>query len=410
MPQPPSLRHEEWLDGPEVRAIFALLNQDRDSGRAIGGAVRDTLLGRKVTEVDFATTALPERVMERAKSAGIKSVPTGVEHGTVTLILGGRGYQVTTLREDVETDGRHAIVRFGTDWEADARRRDFTMNALSVDAGGTVYDPAGGYADLLARRVRFIGDADKRIAEDYLRVLRFFRFHAECCAGPIDRAGLDAAIRGRHGLHGLAAERITHELTRLLVAAGAADTVEEMQYAGILPIILAGVGYLVRLRRMIEFEREAGLAPSFPRRLAALAVRIAEDEARIAARLRLSNSDRDAIASALEGADQDRPVAKEARAAIYRKGRDAFTNGLALAAASAGDAITNWVRALKTVSGWEPPAFPLGGADVMKIGIARGPAVGRILKELEDWWIASDFAPDRNDLIARLQQIRAGQQ
>jgi tRNA nucleotidyltransferase/poly(A) polymerase len=411
MPKLISLKDAAWLREPEVRAIFDLLNHDGDRGRAIGGAVRDEVLGRKVTEVDFATTALPETVMARAKAAGIKSVPTGVEHGTVTLIAGGRGYQVTTLREDVVTDGRHAVVRFGTDWEADARRRDFTINALSVDVDGTVYDPVGGYPDILARRVRFIGDADKRIAEDYLRVLRFFRFHAECCAGPVDRVGLDAAIRGRHGLRGLAAERIAHELARLLVANGAAGTVEEMQHAGILPIILAGVGYLGRLNRIIDFEREAALPPSFPRRLAALAVRIAEDEARIAGRLKLSNDDREAIASALEGeADQSPPSAKEAKVAIYRKGRDAFTNGLALAAASGRDPITNWVRALKTVSGWEPPAFPLGGADVMKVGIARGPAVGRMLKDLEDWWIAADFTPDRDGLIARLQQIHAGQQ
>jgi len=411
MPEPPSLKDAAWLAEPEVRAIFALLNRDGDSGRAIGGAVRDELLGRKVTEVDFATTALPETVMERAKAAGIKSVPTGIEHGTVTLIAGGRGYQVTTLREDVETDGRHAVVRFGTDWEADARRRDFTINALSVDADGAVYDPVGGYSDILALRVRFIGDADKRIAEDCLRVLRLFRFHAECCSGPVDRAGLDAAIRGRHRLRALAAERITHELARLLVADGAAGTVEEMQHAGILPIILGGIGYLERLRRIIDFEREAGLAPSFPRRLAALAVRIAEDEARIAERLTLSNIDREAIAAALKGeADQSPPSAREARVAIYRKGRDAFTNGLALAAASGRDVITNWVRALKTVSGWEAPAFPLGGADVLKVGIARGPAVGRLLRDLEDWWIAADFAPDRDSLIARLQQIHAGQQ
>jgi poly(A) polymerase len=375
--------------------------------------VRDELLGRRAdkVEVDFATTATPDEVTARAEAAGIKVVPTGVEHGTVTLILGGHGFQVTTLREDVETDGRHAIVRFGEDWDADARRRDFTINALSVEADGTLHDPVGGYPDILARRVRFIGDPDRRIAEDRLRILRFFRFHAECGAGEIDPAGLDAAARARDGIRALAAERIAHELCRLLLAAGTADAVETMQHAGIMPIILAGVGYLARFRRMIDFERTAGIAPSFARRLAALAVRIEEDEVRVGERLKLSNNDRDIIRHALAGLSQVVPPSeRQAKILVYRSGRAAVTDGLALAAVEAGGPASEWIRPLRLIEGWEPPTFPLGGTDALSAGIPRGPAVGEVLKRLEEWWIAEDFRPDKRALLHRLQQIHAGQQ
>jgi len=407
----PSLKDAPWLAENEVKAIFAVLNQNGDSGRAVGGAVRDTLLGRNVTDIDFATTALPETVIARANAAGIKTAPTGIDHGTVTLITGGRGHEVTTLREDVETDGRHAIVRFGRDWDADARRRDFTMNALSVEADGTLHDPVGGYADIQARRVRFIGDPDRRIAEDYLRILRFFRFHAECCSGPLDQAGLQAVIRGRAGLDGLAAERITHELKRLLVAAGAAATLEEMEHAEILPAVLGAGGDIGRFRRIASFEETAGLEASFARRLAALAVRSAADEARIAGRLKLSNSDRESIRRALPGLEAAAPPdERDARIWLYRAGRDGFADRLGLAAAASTGAVEDWVKPLKLLSKWEPPAFPLGGADALGAGIARGPAVGEALRELEDWWISRDFRPDRKALLTRLQQIHAAQQ
>jgi tRNA nucleotidyltransferase/poly(A) polymerase len=409
----PSLKDAPWLHQADVAAVFGLLDRSGDSGRVVGGAVRDTLLGREVdnVEVDFATNATPGEVTARANAAGMRVVPTGIEHGTVTLILGGRAFQVTTLREDVETDGRHAIVRFGEDWDADARRRDFTINALSVEADGTLHDPVGGYADIAARRVRFIGDPDRRIAEDRLRILRFFRFHAECGSGDLDAAGLDAAARARDGLRDLAAERIAHELCRLLVAGGAANTVAAMQHAGILPIILAGVGYLARLRRMIDFERAAGLSPSFARRLAALAVRIKEDEARVGDRLKLSNNDREVIRRALSGFKEGRPPPeREAKVLSYRSGKDAFADALALAAAEAGGPVADWVTALGKLDGWEPPTFPLGGTDALSVGIARGPAVGQVLKQLEEWWIAEDFRPDRRTLLHRLQQIHAGQQ
>ena len=411
MPDLPSLKGASWLTEPDVAAIFSVLNQDGDEGRAVGGAVRDTLLGRPVTDIDFATTARPEIVMERAAAIGIKYAPTGIDHGTVTLITGGRGHQVTTLREDVETDGRHAVVRFGRDWMADAERRDFTLNALSVDAEGKLFDPVGGFADLEARRIRFIGDPDQRIAEDYLRILRFFRFHAECGAGAIDEAGLQACIRGRHGIAGLAAERINHELCRLLVAERAADAAEAMAAAGIFDIVLGGSGDIAGLRRAVDFEEAAVLPASFSRRLAALAVTAREDVDRITARLKLANADRDTLRHAAQGlGDTSPPTEHDLREWIYRQGTRASAARLALAAARASTPITDWAGPLAALAGWEPPPFPVAGVDAIAAGIPRGPAIGSVLAELENWWISEDFQPDRGALLRRLQQIHAAQQ
>ncbi len=401
-----------WLAWERVRAVFGLLNQEGEEGRAVGGAVRDALLGRPVSEIDFATTGRPDWVIDRAKAAGIKAIPTGIEHGTVTLVVDGHGHEVTTLREDVETDGRHAVVSFGRDWAADARRRDFTMNALSIEADGRLHDPVGGYDDLRARRVRFIGDPDQRIAEDYLRILRFFRFHAQCGEGELDPAGRDAAIRGRNGLRILAAERINHELQRTLVAGGAVEAVTAMQATGILPILLAGIGYLASFGTTVAFETEAGIVPSYPRRLAALSARIVEDVERITTRLRLANADRDAMTAALAYADrlQSPPDMGQAKADLYRFGRDTFTDGLALAAAFRAKPLGPWAKSLEAVARWEPPAFPIGGKDLIAAGVRTGPQLGAILAQLEAWWISEEFRPDRAALLKRCQQISAAQQ
>jgi poly(A) polymerase len=202
---PPSLKDAEWLKRPETKRVFAALSADGVETRAVGGAVRNTLLGLPVTEIDLATTALPEQVMALARKAGLKAIPTGIEHGTVTVVVDGAPFEVTTLRRDVETYGRHATVAFTEDWEEDARRRDFTLNALYAGSDGTVFDPLGGYADLVAGRVRFIGEAEARIKEDYLRILRFFRFNAYYGKGPLDPEGLQASVRLRAGLDQLSA-------------------------------------------------------------------------------------------------------------------------------------------------------------------------------------------------------------
>lgn len=408
----PNLRQEAWFAALPVQRIFAVLNRDGDEGRVVGGAVRDSLMHRPVSEVDFATTAVPQVVTARAEAAGIKVVPTGIDHGTVTLVVAGKGHEVTTLREDVETDGRHAVVRFGTDWRADAERRDFTINALSATADGTVHDPVGGFDDVVARRVRFIGDPDRRIAEDRLRLLRFFRFHAECGEGPLDRAGLGAAIRARRDVLGLAAERLNREFRRLVMAPGAAETIRAMQDAGILPVLLGGIGYPARLAKLVQFEASAELAPAFPRRLAALAAAIVEDGERVAARFKLSNADREALLAGVRNAGRwpAPPGTGEAKRAAYRLGPAVFTDALALSAIDRRGGLERWAAALAPVKGWAVPEFPLSGKDLLGLGMARGPQLGVLLRELEAWWIDQGFMPDRDMLMSRVQQMRAAQQ
>src|ERR1700757_573213 len=280
-----------WLrSGPAAR-VLALLNANGEEARVVGGAVRNALLGVPVGDIDIATTAVPDEVIRRAKAAGIKSVPTGIEHGTVTLVAEGQPFEVTTLREDTETFGRKAKVAFGRDWVGDARRRDFTINALSVGVDGVVHDYVGGLDDIAARRVRFIGDPAQRIEEDYLRILRFFRIHAAFGAGEVDRAGYLACIRARAGLASLSAERVRMEILKLLIADGATKAVEAMADVGLLQAIVGGVVYNGPFAAMVAAERALSLKGDAVRRLAALAVAVTEDARRLATRLRLSNAE-----------------------------------------------------------------------------------------------------------------------
>jgi tRNA nucleotidyltransferase/poly(A) polymerase len=348
-------------------------------------------------------------------AAGIKTVPTGVDHGTLTAIVEGRGYEVTTLREDVETDGRHAVVRFGRDWRADALRRDFTVNALSVDAGGTVHDPVGGYRDVLDRHIRFIGDPDRRIAEDRLRILRFFRFHAEYGAGDIDRAGLAAAIRGRDGLRLLSAERIGNEMRRLVIAPRAVETTAVIQEAGVLTVVLGGIGYLGAFARLVAVEAALGVTPDPALRLAGLGCRIEEDALRLTERLRLANIERDRMLAAIAAARRLVPLpdARSARRLLYALGEAAWRDGVRLAFAAGAGSIGDspWRDLHDLPDRWPVPRFPLSGRDVVGGGtVSRGPAVGGLLRALEAWWIEQDFAPDEAFLRRRLQQMISDQQ
>jgi tRNA nucleotidyltransferase/poly(A) polymerase len=411
---PPSLAGADWLEAEGVRRVFAALDRDGDESRIVGGAVRDALAGRAVGDTDFATTATPDVVAVRAAEAGLKAAPTGVEHGTWTLVADGVGYQVTTLREDVETDGRRAVVRFGRDWAADARRRDFTVNALSVDAAGTVHDPLGGYPDVVARRIRFIGDAGERIAEDRLRILRFFRFNAEFGTGGYDPAGLSASIRARDGIRTLSGERIGQEMRRVILAPRGAEALALMQDSGILPVILAGVAYLGPLGDILKFEPAVMAAPSVAVRLAAAACRVEEDAERIGERLKLTNAERGLMRSAV-GAARRAPLPgddKAARRFLYELGEEAYRGAVALAFAwSGGEAdMAAWADLYRLPERWQRPRFPLGGRDALGAGASHGPAVGAFLKHLEAWWIAEDFAPDAAVLRSRLQQMIAAAQ
>lgn len=276
---------------PGLAAVLAALNAEGEEARVVGGAVRNTLLGLPVTDVDIATTALPGVVVERARRAGLKPVPTGIEHGTVTVVAAHHAFEVTTLREDTETDGRRAVVRFGRSWQHDAERRDFTLNALYATPTGEVVDLVDGLPDLAARRIRFIGDADARIREDYLRILRLYRFHAAYGAGPVDRTAFTATVRRRAGLLSLSRERVRAELMKLLVAPGAAATLAVMSDAGLLQPLLAGIADVAALERMAVLEQAAGVRADAVRRLGALALRVPDDAERLRERLRLSNAE-----------------------------------------------------------------------------------------------------------------------
>jgi tRNA nucleotidyltransferase/poly(A) polymerase len=403
---PPSLKDAEWLKRPETGRVFAALRGPAVETRAVGGAVRDTLLGLPVREIDLATTARPDQVMALAREAGLKAVPTGIEHGTVTVIADGVPFEVTTLRRDVETFGRHATVAFTENWEEDARRRDFTLNALYAGSDGAVFDPLGGYADLLAGRVRFIGDAEARIQEDYLRILRFFRFNAYYGKGPLDSPGLRAAVRLRAGLDQLSAERVAGELRKLLVAPQAMRAVEALFDYGLLAGVLGGVPRLERLNRLILIEERLGTVPEAMVRLAALAVFIEEDAERLAARLRLSNAEQSRLRlGAADHAKSGLPDERAARRELYRLGPENYQAAVLIAWADSGVASddSEWRDALRLAERWRPPSFPLRGSDITQLGDLEGPEIGAILRRLEAEWIARDFALSREELLARAE-------
>jgi len=404
----PSLAGAEWLKRRETSAVFGALQGDSLETRAVGGAVRNALLGLPVTEIDLATTAEPERVIALAEEAGLKAVPTGIDHGTVTVIADGLPFEVTTLRHDVETFGRHAKIAYTTSWEEDAKRRDFTLNALYADRDGKVFDPLGGYDDLAAGKVRFIGDAEARIKEDFLRILRFFRFHAYYGKGDMDAAGLKAAVKLRAGIEQLSAERIAGELRRILVAPRATCAVEALYDYGLLTGVLGGVPRLGRFETLVAIEAANRLAPDASLRLAAFAVFVEEDVARLAERLRLSNAEQAVLTLEVEKGVAGLPEETAAKSALYRLG-PTYRSALLLAwvdsGASPDDA--EWRKALAVPERWQAPSFPIGGNDVMTLGELKGPEIGELLKVLEQDWIASGFALGRDELLARARGLIA---
>jgi len=394
-----------WLASGALPRLLDVLNRDGEEARVVGGAVRNALLGMPIAEVDVATTAVPEEVVKRVTAAGFKPVPTGIEHGTVTVVIEKHPFEVTTLRKDVETYGRHAKVEFGRDWKADAERRDFTINALSATRDGTVYDYAGGIDDLSHRRVRFIGDPAKRIAEDYLRILRFFRFHAAYgTSDHPDRVGLAACIAGRDGLDHLSRERVRMEILKLVVAPHAVPTLIAMTDAGLLLRVLGGVSYLASFENMAKVEAAIGAEPNAVRRLGALAVAIPEDAERLWRKLRLANNEHERLASMGESWGRISPLygEKAAKALLYRLRPQNFTDrvllGWARSAATAHD--SEWHALATLPQRWTAPVFPLKAADFMKRGVPQGPALGAAIAAAEQAWVAAGFPGDQAALDA----------
>jgi poly(A) polymerase len=400
---PPRL-DADWLHEGALATLLALLDRDGEEARVVGGAVRNTLLAEPLGDVDIATTATPDQVIARVEAAGFKAVPTGIEHGTVTVVAAGRPHEVTTLREDVETDGRRAKVAFGRDWRRDAERRDFTMNALSVTRDGAIHDYVGGFVDLELRRVRFIGEPAMRIAEDYLRILRFFRFHAAYGHGAPDPAGLAACIAARSHLERLSRERVRMEMFKLLVAARAVPVLGVMSEAGLLLSVLAGVPLLASFANMTRIEAALELAADPVRRLGALALFVVEDADRLRERLRLANAEHERLRAMADGwwrisaekAEQD------GRAALYRLGREHFTDRVLLAwtRSPAGILDTTWHELARLPERWTAPDFPLKAADLIKRGVTKGPALGAALRAAEEVWIAADFPTEVADIAA----------
>jgi poly(A) polymerase len=389
-----------WLHEGALPRLLDVLDRDGEEARVVGGAVRNALLGEPVSEIDVATTAVPQEVMRRAAAAGFKPVPTGVDHGTVTVVIDGTPFEVTALREDVETFGRHARVAFGRSWQHDAERRDFTMNALYAARDGTVHDYVGGLDDLKARRVRFIGDPARRIEEDYLRILRFFRFHgAYGDGGHPDPAGLSACIAARDGIETLSRERVRAEMLKLLVAIHAVPALVSMSEAGLLVAVLGGVPLLASFANMVKLERELSLAADPVRRLGALAVSTGEDSERLRERLRLANAEYDRLASMADGWWHLSAATgmHDARVLLYRLGSEKFVDRILLAWSRAwSESVVDerWHGLVLLPGRWSAPAFPLKAADFMERGVAKGPALGAALRAAEEAWIAQDFPMD----------------
>lgn len=386
-----------WAKDAAAHTLFDALGAAGIVARFVGGSVRNAVLDRVIDDHDVAVTATPETVMRTLEGAGLKVVPTGLKHGTVTAVVSSRPFELTTLRRDVETDGRRAVVAFTDDWLEDAGRRDFTFNAMYADLDGTLYDPFDGRQDLAAARVRFIGDADTRIAEDRLRVLRFFRFHAWYGRPPFDAAGFDACRRNAGTLRGLSGERVRKELLRLLQAPAPADTIAAMVEAAILDQWLPECVGAARLRELISREDR----PDALRRLASILPQGADATA-IGKRLKLSTQDslRLEVMLAPEPAIDVAAGPKAWRAQIYGLGNGLYADRLLLATTTAGD----WKAALAAARGWTPPELPVSGGDALKLGLKPGPKVGALIEEVERWWIDGDFAADRPACLAELER------
>jgi poly(A) polymerase len=415
---------QPWMIAPETRAVVEALTAEGAEVRFVGGCVRDALAGRPVKDVDLATPDRPEKVMQLLQAAGLKAVPTGLDHGTVTAVSGHRPFEITTLRQDVETDGRRARVAFTADWQADAARRDLTFNAMSCGPDGRLFDPFGGRADLAAGRVRFVGDPRARIQEDYLRLLRFFRFQAYFGRLPPEPETLAVVRELAPRLAGLSGERIRSELLRLLAAPDPLPVLEHMIADGVLAAVLPEIADTEVLRVLLRLGLAEADDPVL--RLGALMESGTEAAGRVARRLRLSNAEAAELevlgdpaavlgeaAAVLTRGTADPAVRHALSIALYRFGAARFRVALTVAAArliaadpAQQETATGSLRAAFAVAdAWRPRRFPLAGADVLKLGYSSGPDVGSLLRAVEDWWIAEDFVPDRKACLARLREL-----
>ncbi len=409
---------QPWMLAPETLAVLQALGADGAEVRFIGGCVRDAVLKRAVHDIDIALAPPPEQVVALLRRAGIHVVPTGIDHGTVTAVVEKATFEITTLRVDVETDGRRARVAFTDDWAADAARRDFTFNALSCTPDGDVYDYFGGLDDLGHGRVRFVGDPDARIIEDRLRMLRFFRFYAHFGRPPPDPAALAACRRHAAAVSLLSGERVRAETFRTLMATDPADVFRLMAEYGVLQHVLPEAGPVDRLRMLSWLDTRAirmdSVAPDPVRRLAALLVTDAAGAEAVADRLKLSNAHRQRLRAMIGNALPDPEGDPRAvRRALHRLGAETVRD-LALlrwaAELTANPHLPHrrtqaWIAALEAADAWQPMRFPLRGRDALDLGVPHGPRIGDLLDAVEAWWEHEDFRPDRAACLVRLKTL-----
>ncbi|MBZ9989093.1 CCA tRNA nucleotidyltransferase [Mesorhizobium sp. BH1-1-5] len=407
----------DWLNDKHLQKLLAALKQGGEEARVAGGAVRNALMGQPVADIDIAATTVPQETVRRAEAAGFKTVPTGIEHGTITVVAGGKPYEVTTLRADVETDGRRAKVIFGRDWKADAERRDFTINALYAEADGRVVDLVGGIADIEARRLRFIGDAEARIREDYLRILRFFRFFAWYGEGRPDAEGLKACARLKEGLARLSAERVWSELKKLLSAPDPSRALLWMRQAGVLTAVLpeSEKWGIDAIHGLVKAGKDLGWAVDPMLRLEAILPPDAVRMKTLGERLRLSNDDADRLRHwALTVAPDAKMTETELAKKLYYGDCGGYLDRIRLALAAARTRAIEDNQAMIEAGGfsrllnftlkWEKPAFPIKGADLTGLGASPGPKLGATLKNLEREWVESGFTLERGALVKRAAQ------
>lgn len=400
---------------PQTRAVIAALEARGGAGcaRFVGGCVRNAVIKRPVDDIDIATQLTPDEVTQALRTAGIKAVPTGVEHGTITAVTEHHPFEITTLRRDVETDGRRAVVAFTTDWAEDARRRDFRMNALYADLDGAVYDPTGyGMEDARKGRVIFVGDPLIRIREDYLRILRFFRFYAWYGRGEPDAKALVACKSLKSLLAGRSAERTQNEVLKLLAAVDPRPALRLMETAGVLGAIMPYVSDLSRVEGLVQVETRQLHENDPELRLAALLPSDPRVAATAAERLRLSNAQRDrlVLAAGVEPRITSWMSERQARRALYHLGQSGFFDRvkLAWAANNKPKAAAQWKALLGLAEDWVRPQFMLTGEDVMALKLPAGPLVGQALREVEEWWIDHDFPDDRALAFERLKAVVKG--
>jgi poly(A) polymerase len=409
-----SIGAKPWITAPDTAAVLDALEAKGGAGcaRFVGGCVRNALLNEPVDDIDIATTLTPDEVTQALQAAGLKAVPTGIEHGTVTAVAGGKPFEITTLRRDVATDGRHAEVAFTDDWAQDAARRDFTLNAVYADRAGTLTDPTGrGVVDGRAGRIVFVGDPATRIAEDHLRILRFFRFLAWYGKGEPDAAALAACAAAKDTLGALAAERKSKELLKLLAAYDPRPAVAEMARTGVLAALLPSAMDLGSFDMMVEIENDQLFKIDPVLRLATLVPDDQIGAAQAAEKLRLPNETRDRLAQAMGKTPRITSwmSPREARRAVYRLGAQTFADRVTLDWSKANRQATHqWRGLLALGASWEPPPFPLSGEEVLHAGVPKGPMVGQVLREVEDWWIDHDFIEDKFSAIEKLKAVAEG--